>query len=1037
MAKKRSKKRTKSRSGSIDQQQQSFDADPSNNTDANETKAKENDAIDHEDLSIQRHDEETVLSAIYGNDFTLQAGTWNCPLYKLRIRPANEVTSHGYDNSNNSSDGSVKQIHNPNNGKEEDYGCEVTLCIQLSKKYPHSVPLLQIINPVNVHMSEISTLMQLLQDKARECMELGQVMGWELGQVIEGYLVDCVERRRREDQERERDLKKISRGVDVSEESRLLIDESVEEVEYGGDRINAVMDSDIQKEVQRQMQALDSASKLRRQIRQTQRLGFLPSIADSDKHGNVSEVDDDDNEDDFLAQLPKGYDLDLLAMDRHDEDAEQQRQNPNNNISRYQTDFVEIAHLGRGGGGEVVQAINRLDRRVYAIKKILLESSSTDGGGKATIHNEKRRREVTTISMMSHKNIVRYYQAWVEQPDGAHSADEEGGERADVDSEKGKTENNGDGDETSSSSWGSFSSDVSSSSLSSSTSQELEAEQNAKPNSTTEYSRSASLENFLEHEADAFANPLMFGNGALLGYQKMGAKSSSKKHQSSEPSTSTDWGVTSDLHKRHSKEGCGILYIQMEYCKTTIRDMIDESKLTMDTAWKALRQILEALSYIHSRNIIHRDLKPANIFIDNEENIRLGDFGLATSNTSNKSMARLPESEADVLYDAIDDISGLIVGDSATSARLPSSSNLTGGVGTTFYIAPEQELILRSKRGDRYDSKADMFSLGVLLFEMFMLKAMPTYMERADILTRVRGETRGGMKSEALFSEDGKIIGDFEQASKQRFPQEFIQSVSPNAQKIILWCLERSPNNRPSAKQLLSSDLLPRKVELEEKYLDEVLKTLSNPQSELQSYQQILSKLFDFPTPTSVLATYDIDASIKANKVADPRTLLTKSLNSVKGAHWTAHSMSNFSPMSSTGVLAAISALGRAQHVGSVSGGGREGEILRRAPQQCSTLLAMTAASAAAVEGNSGGILGTDPRVVESICGKLCDIFQAHGAIRLQGPLLRPSDTYDDLSQLNKPVRVLSRRGVPLILREDLTINFARAVGRGGPLRAM
>ena len=47
--------------------------------------------------------------------------------------------------------------------------------------------------------------------------------------------------------------------------------------------------------------------------------------------------------------------------------------------SRYQTDFVELGPLGRGGGGEVVKAINRLDRRIYAIKKILLESEEVDG----------------------------------------------------------------------------------------------------------------------------------------------------------------------------------------------------------------------------------------------------------------------------------------------------------------------------------------------------------------------------------------------------------------------------------------------------------------------------------------------------------------------------------------------------------------------------------------------------------------------------------------------------------------------------------
>ena len=56
--------------------------------------------------------------------------------------------------------------------------------------------------------------------------------------------------------------------------------------------------------------------------------------------------------------------------------------------------------------------------------------------------------------------------------------------------------------------------------------------------------------------------------------------------------------------------------------------MIDDSKLSIDIVWKSLRQILEALVYIHSRNVIHRDLKPANIFIDDEENIRLGDLDL-------------------------------------------------------------------------------------------------------------------------------------------------------------------------------------------------------------------------------------------------------------------------------------------------------------------------------------------------------------------------------------------------------------------------
>ena len=67
-------------------------------------------------------------------------------------------------------------------------------------------------------------------------------------------------------------------------------------------------------------------------------------------------------------------------------------------------------------------------------------------------------------------------------------------------------------------------------------------------------------------------------------------------------------------------------------------------------------------------------------------------------------------------------------------------------------------------------------------------------------------------------------------------------------QRLILWCLERNPSNRPTAKIILTSGLLPRKVELEQRYLDEVLQTLSDPQSE-QSYHSILAKLFERPNP--------------------------------------------------------------------------------------------------------------------------------------------------------------------------------------------
>ena len=91
--------------------------------------------------------------------------------------------------------------------------------------------------------------------------------------------------------------------------------------------------------------------------------------------------------------------------------------------------------LGRGGGGEVVKVKNRLDRRIYAIKKIILESERGKFAKIGEIQNQKLRREVKTISRMTHKNIVRYYQAWVEGGGGAETAIAEDDDTMDEESE--------------------------------------------------------------------------------------------------------------------------------------------------------------------------------------------------------------------------------------------------------------------------------------------------------------------------------------------------------------------------------------------------------------------------------------------------------------------------------------------------------------------------------------------------------------------------------------------------------------------------
>ena len=1015
-------------------------------------------------------------------------------MYKLRIRPASDVTDH-----HNGS--TTVQLNNNNNtaaaadDDDNNQQYELTLSIQLTHKYPHSIPLLQITNNNSttnlLAPNSLSDLLARLSQKATECSQKGEVMGWELGQVCELYLMELMERREKCEQERVEMLREAldatKRGGgkkqkddhrddhhhddddDEGEYSLLNNEQSGAENEQQQQQLSS-MDSDTKKEIARQMEALDIAAQVRNQRRRKRQQGVvglggggLPSIADND---NDDDDDDEDDADDIILQLNQNdLDLDLedlpptAFIDTGIRGENHHGGGTTTITSRYQSDFVELQPLGKGGGGEVVQAINRLDRRVYAVKKIFLEPEEViqvDGGGGgekivksklAMMQNEKLRREVVTISRMTHKNIVRYYQAWVEDPPRIEEAEEEDV----VEKSKSQVEKENDNDKYSTS-WD----DESGSSTTSSSDSANDGGSQQKTGATKtlkDYSRSHSLDNFLEHEADAmdFANPLFFAGSNELLPSPLPLQ---KRYSNS------DWTDNTTKQSRRERK---ILYIQMEYCQTTLRDMIDESKLSLDAVWKSLRQILEGLVYIHGHNLIHRDLKPASeslithylfcsyyycfaqvltihfapdIFYDSEGEIRLGDFGLATRTSGKTTEEAEANSETDMLYEAIDDISGLLERNGSSSINPDTMNSITGGVGTTFYMAPEQEhgSFLKSKHGGSYDSRADIFSLGISAFEMFH-PPFATYMERAENLTRLRGDSRDVVQSlskEAsapLFTKEGAIIGDWEAVADRRLPPEFRASVPENAQKLILWCTEPE-DNRPSAKQILSSRLMPLKMELEQKYLDEVLHTLSNPQS--TSYQQILSKIFQRPTPTHVLTTYDNDVALKANNTREIAAhVLKTTLDNIKGSHWGSHSMNYTSPMSSCAVSGAITSLRRAEHVGVVTGGGKEGEAMRGAPQQVATITAMTSATAAALTG-ADGIIGPDPRIVEFVVSKLKTIFQSHGAVHLSSPLLKPRDELDLIATLNEPAQVLNSRGSVLILKSDLTVNFARSISRGG-----
>jgi len=120
-------------------------------------------------------------------------------------------------------------------------------------------------------------------------------------------------------------------------------------------------------------------------------------------------------------------------------------------------------------------------------------------------------------------------------------------------------------------------------------------------------------------------------------------------------------------------------YMVMEWCEGhLLREILSHGRIGHDRAICITIKVLDALEYIHEQGIVHRDLKPENIMVDDHDNVKLIDFGIA--------------------------------GDSG--ARRLTYANLTSTLGTADYISPEQ---VKGKRGD---GRSDIYSMGVILYEM-------------------------------------------------------------------------------------------------------------------------------------------------------------------------------------------------------------------------------------------------------------------------------------------------------------------------------
>lgn len=330
-------------------------------------------------ISSDITDEIDVLKSILGNDFIELSPVWNFPSFLIRLVYRNPQQS---DNIPKEINGSIpKEI-------------SVTVKFTMNSMYPKTIPKISIESYHGLLTSNqqdfLSDILKVMLAKAKDI--IGSMMIYDIiieaqafldkyvdenninsHKVVKSFYDLMIERENREKNRLEDIRSKKPQNtteIKIDSPSKLLNMLHTESFDENSEESDEVVDN------------LDSLS--------------ITGNSESSKSdletssSNSTDISDRNND-----EVNKGMDMFQMSSILPNE------------TSRYQSEFHVLELLGEGASGQVWKVKNKLDRRIYAVKKIILASRNVD-------INRRIKREVTTISRLFHKNVVRYYAAWIE-----------------------------------------------------------------------------------------------------------------------------------------------------------------------------------------------------------------------------------------------------------------------------------------------------------------------------------------------------------------------------------------------------------------------------------------------------------------------------------------------------------------------------------------------------------------------------------------------------------------------------------------------